>query len=62
MNTGHEKTTIMGYGTIFEGSGVHHSDTGLQITHDMFIDGCFMFLFDLTPDLRASDGHTSLSE
>lgn len=60
MNTGHEKTTIMGYGTIFESSGIHHSDTGLQITHGMFINGYFMFLFDLTPDLRASDRPTSL--
>jgi len=31
---------------------------GLQITHDMYIAGYFMLLFDLTPDLSAS-GHTS---
>jgi len=62
MNTGHEKTTVMGYRTIFEGSAIHHSNTGLQITHYMFINGYFLFLLELTPDLSASDGHTSLSE
>jgi len=25
----------------------------------MYISGYFMFLFDLTPDLAASEGHTS---
>jgi len=62
MNTGHEKKTVMDYRTIFEGFGIHHSNTGLQITHDMFIKGYFMFLCDLNPYLSASDGHMSLSE
>jgi hypothetical protein len=52
----------LGYRTIFEGSGIHHENTGLQITHDMYINGYFMFLCDLTPDISGSDGHTSLSE
>jgi len=54
----HEKTSVMGYRTLFEGSGIHHSNAGLQITHDMYIAGNFMLLFDRTPDLSAS-GHTS---
>ena len=54
----HEKTSVMGYRTLFEGSGIHHSNAGLQITHDMYIAGYFMLLFDLTPDLGAS-GHSS---
>ena len=45
----HEKTSVMGYRTLFEGSGIHHSNSGLQITH-MYINGYFMLLFDLTPD------------
>jgi len=49
----------MAYNTLFEGSGIHHSNSGLQITHDMYINGYFMLLFDLTPDLAASEGHTS---
>jgi len=55
----HEKTSVMGYRTLFEGSGMHHSNSGLQITHDMYIRGFFMLLFDLTPDRGASEGHTS---
>jgi len=50
LNMGHEKTSVMGYRTLFEASGIHHSNTGLQITHDMYINGYFMLLFDLTPD------------
>jgi len=56
MDTGHEKTTVFSYGPLFEGY------TGLRITHDMFINGYFMLLFDLTPDHSASDRYTSLSE
>jgi len=58
----HERTSVMGYRTLFEGSGIHHSNTGLQITHDMHINGFFMLLFDLTPDHGASEAHTSLPE
>jgi len=56
---GHEKTSVMGYRTLFETSGIHHSNSGLQITHDIYINGYFMLLFDFTPDRRASEGHTS---
>ena len=55
----HEKTSVMGYKTLFEGSGIHHSNSGLQITHDMYRGGYFMLLFDLTPDRGASEGHLS---
>jgi len=54
-----DKTDIMGYRTLFEGSGIHHSNTGLQITPVKYINGYFMLVFDLTPDLAASEGHTS---
>jgi hypothetical protein len=53
------KKSVMGYRTLFEGSGIHHSNSGLQITHNMYIAGYFMLLFDLTPDHAASEGHTS---
>jgi len=59
LSMDNEKTSVMGYRTLFEGSGIHHSNSGLQITHDMYIKGFFMLLFDLTPDRRASEGHTS---
>ena len=55
---GHEKTAVMGYRTTFEGSGIHHSNSGLQITPDKYINGFFMLVFYLTPDLAAS-GHTT---
>jgi len=49
----------MGYRTLFGGSGIHHSNSGHQITHDIYISGYFMLLFDLTPDRATSKGHTS---
>ena len=55
----HEKTSVMGYRTLFKASGIHHSNTGLQITHDMYINSFFMLLFNLTPDRGASAGHMS---
>jgi hypothetical protein len=55
----HEKTSVMGYRTPFEGSDIHHSNSELQITHAMYINGYFMLLFDLTPDRSASEGHAS---
>jgi len=57
----HEKTSVMGHMTLFEGSGIHHSNSGLQITH-MYMNCYFMLLFDLTPDRGASEGHMSLPE
>jgi hypothetical protein len=59
LDMSHEKTAIMGYRTLFEGSGIHHSNSGLLITPEMYIKGYFMLVFDLTPDLAASEGHTS---
>ena len=53
----YEKTSVIGYRTLFEGSGIHHSKSGLQITHDMYINGYFMLLFDLTPYRGASEGN-----
>jgi hypothetical protein len=43
---------------LFEGTGIHDSNAGLQITHGMYINGYFMLLYDLTPDW-ATSGHTS---
>ena len=62
LDMDHEKTSVMSNRTLFEGYGIHHSNTGLQITHDMHINGFFMILFDLIPDHWASVAHTSLPE
>ena len=56
LDMDHKKTSVVGCGTLFVGSGIHHSNLVLQITH-MYINGYFM-LFDLTPDRGASEGHT----
>jgi len=58
----HEKTSVMGYSTLFEGSGIHHSNAGHQITQDVCVNGYFMLLFDLTPVQDASEAHTSHHE
>jgi len=50
LDMDHEKTSVMCYRTLFDGSGIQHSNTGLQITHDMYINGFFILLFDFTPD------------
>ena len=42
LNTDHEKISVIAYRTLFEASGIHHSKSGLQITHDMYINGYFM--------------------
>ena len=55
----HEKTSVMGYSSLFDGSDIYHSNSGLQMTHDKYISGFFMLVFDLTPDHVASEGHTS---
>ena len=54
----HENTSVVCDRTLFEGSGIHHSNSGLQITHDIYINNYFMVLFDLTPDRRASEVNT----
>jgi len=60
MNMAQEKTSVSAYNTLFEGSGISHSNAGLQLTHDMFVAGYFMLLLDLTHDRAASEGHVSL--
>jgi hypothetical protein len=55
----HEKTSVLGYNTLFEESGIHLTNSGFQITNDMYIKGFFMLLFDLTPDRTAAEEHRS---
>ena len=57
----HEKTSVLAYNTLFEVSGILHSNSGLQVTpHD--VAGYFMLMFDLTHDRAASEGHISLHD
>jgi hypothetical protein len=58
-NFGHAKTKVTAYRTIFKGCDIHHSNTGHQITHNMYINEYFMLLVDVTPDQAACEGHVS---
>jgi len=62
MGTDHEKTSVMGYRTLLEGSGIHHSNAEQQIKHDMIVNVYFMLIFHLTPDHGDSEAHTSHPE
>jgi hypothetical protein len=62
LDMSHEKTSVLSYNSLFEGSGIRHSNVGKQVTHRMFIAGYFMLLFDLTPDRAAFEGHISLPD
>ena len=62
LGMGHEKMSVMGYKTLFEGSVIHNSKSGLQITHDLYIKGLFVLVYDLKPDRAASEGHSSNPE
>jgi len=62
LGMGHVKTSVIVYRRFFEVSGIHHSNAGHQITHDMFFNGYFTILFDLTPNQGASEAHTSHPE
>ena len=52
----------MGYWTIFEASGIHHSNMELQITHDMYKSKYFVLLFVPIPDRGALERHMSHPE
>jgi len=62
LGVDHEKTPVMGYRTLLEGPGISHSNAGHEITRDMFVNGYFMLLLDLTPDWGDSEGHISHHE
>ena len=59
LDMSREKTSVKGYATLFEGTEIHPSNSGLQITHNMYINGFFVIVYDLTPDLTAPEGHMS---
>ena len=43
-------------------SGIHHSNSGLEISHYMYISVYFMLHFGLSPVRGASKGHNSHPE
>ena len=55
----HAKVSVMCYRKLFESSGIHHWNSGLQITHYMYTNDYFTLLFDRTHDGGAAEGHKS---
>jgi len=51
LDMDHKKTSVMGYRTLFEGSGIHHSNSGLQITQH-----ALQWLFHATVSSHARQG------
>ena len=52
----------MAYEMLFSRVGTHLGNTGIHITPHKFVKGCITLIFDLTPDICASDVHTILTE
>lgn len=54
LNFKHETSgkteTTRGYNTLFKGTGIHYFDRGHQITKQLYDNGYFMLVFDLTAD------------
>ena len=59
LNADNEKGSVMAYRTHIDGTGVRHSNAGLQISHTMYVNGYVMLFFNLTPDHGVSEGHSS---
>ena len=59
LNTNLGRTSAIEYRTLFVSSGIYHANVVLQTTHNMYVTGYFLLLFDVTPDRGASEGHTS---
>lgn len=48
------------YYTLFEGTGIHFSDTGNSISSDEYPNGYCLAAFDLTPDLSCNSTHWNI--
>jgi len=47
LGMNHEKPSVMRYRMLFEGSGIHHSNLVLQVTHHLYINDYIMLLLAL---------------
>ena len=52
----------MAYQTLFIGLGIHHGNTGIQVTPNQLMKGSFLLVFCLTTDVCQSEDHTTLPE
>ena len=51
--------TTRAYETFFSSTGIHHNDRAHKITLEMFTNGYYILVFDLTPDRDADEEHIS---
>jgi len=62
LNTDSTKNCTKAHQTLFIDLGIHHENTGIQITPNHLMKGLLLFIFDLTPDGYASDGYISFHD
>lgn len=55
-----KKQYIRSFYTLFEGSGIHFSDTGNGISYERYPDGNCLAVFDLTTDLSCNESHWNI--
>jgi hypothetical protein len=46
---------VLSYNTLFNGTGIHYSNTGNSISRHEYKNGNCLMVFDLTPDLSANE-------
>ena len=54
------KQYIRSYYTLFEGTGIHFSDTGNGISYEDYPEGYCLAVFDLTSDLSCNESHWNI--
>lgn len=55
-----KKKYIRSFYTLFEGSGIHFSDTGNGISYENYPEGNCLAVFDLTTDLSCNESHWNI--
>lgn len=55
-----KKQYIRSFYTLFEGSGIHFSDTGNGISYEKYPNGYCLAVFDLTTDLSCNESHWNI--
>src|ERR1044071_645911 len=55
-----KKQYIRSFYTLFEGTGIHFSDTGNGISYEDYPNGYCLAVFDLTADLSCNESHWNI--
>jgi hypothetical protein len=54
-----DKMSVLGYDTLFTCTGIHLGNTGLKVSHIMYLKGFIMLDYYLTPDLAVWRGNVT---